>query len=78
MKAYQVHEQIEKETRLAGWNSQPDKLKALEKKQHNIRHYRKPIITSFVVISGNVFIAFFLPLHVLERFTSTHKYTKSS
>ena len=83
MKAYKVHEQIEKETRLAGRNSQPDKLKALEKKQRNIRHYRKPIITSFVVISGNAFIVFFFfhcifwkGLHQLTSIQRAHELRK--
>ncbi|XP_065915680.1 rhodopsin, GQ-coupled-like [Dysidea avara] len=68
MKAYQVHKQIEKETKLSGHNSQSDNLAALKKKQHRIRQNRKPIITLLVVISGYIFIAlFFIPVQVLGR-----------
>ena len=54
IKAYQVHKQIEKETRLFG---QSDGITALKKKQRNIRRNRKPIITLLVVIFGSVFIS---------------------
>jgi len=54
-------------------------LKALNKKQCNIRHNRKPAITLLVVISGNLFIVlFFIPLHILGNFTSTYKFNKTA
>jgi len=69
LKAYQVQKQIENETRLAGHNIQSDNLKALKKKQRNIRRNRKPIITLLVVISGQALIdLFFVPFHVLGRY----------
>jgi len=68
IKAYQVHKQIEKETRLSGRNNQSESLKALKKKQQNIRQNWKPIITLFVVIFGYIALAiFFVPLAILGR-----------
>ena len=68
VKACQVQKQIEKETRLAGYNSESENLKALKKKQRNIRRNRKPMIMLFVVISGSVFVSLFLiPLHIVRR-----------
>jgi len=66
IKAYRVHKQIEKETRLSGSTGQSVSSK---KKQHNIRRSRKPIITLLVVILGSAFIPLLLaPLHIGGRF----------
>jgi len=66
IKAYQVHKQIDKETALSG---RSDSITALRKKQHNIKHHRKPIITLLVIILGSVFIPLLIaPLHLLGKF----------
>ena len=54
--AYQVHKQIEKETRLSGGSSsnQSGKLTALKKKQYDLRRNMKPVITLLVVIFSNI------------------------
>ena len=65
MKAYRVHRQIEKETRLSG---QSENVSSLKKKQRNIRRNRKPIITLLVVILGSVLVSLLLTLiHHLGR-----------
>ena len=69
MKAHQIQKQIDNETRLAGHNIQSENLKALKKKQRNIKRNRKPITTLLVVISGQALIdLFFVPFHVLGRY----------
>ncbi|XP_065888436.1 rhodopsin, GQ-coupled-like [Dysidea avara] len=72
IKAYQVHKQIEEETKLSGHNSQSENLKTLKKKQQNIRQNRKLIMTLLVVISSHVLInLFFTPLLILGRLLIT-------
>ena len=67
--AYQVHKQIEKETRLSAdssSSSQFERVTALKRKQHNMRQNMKPVITLLVVISSNVFIILvYSVLHIL-------------
>ena len=66
IKAYQVHKQTDKETALSG---RSDSITALKKKQHNIKHHKKPIITLLVIILGSIFIPLLIaPLHLLRRF----------
>ena len=69
IKAFQVHRLIERETRLAGVNSQSTNLSVLRKKLCTIKRNRKPIITLFVVIFGSVSIPLlFTPFLILGRF----------
>ena len=71
--AYQIHKQIEKETRLSGGSnsSQSEKVTTLKRKQHNTRQNMKPVITLLVVIFGNVLIILvFSVLHMLGRNSS--------
>ena len=66
--AYQVHKQIEKETRLSGGSSsnQSGKMTALKKKQCDLRRNMKPVITLLVVIFGNILML--STLHALRFF----------
>ena len=63
IKAYQVHQQIEEESKLSGGQSgDNDQLKALKKKQATIKKHRKPIITLLVVVLGTTSIGLSFPL----------------
>ena len=70
IKAYQVHRQIDKETRLAGATDVPsERMRALKKKQSNIKRHKKPLITLLVVVLGGTFVnSIFPPLYILGRF----------
>jgi len=70
IKAYKVHKQIKKETRLAGTTvtNQSDGVKTLEKKSHRIMRHKKPIITLLIVVLGSVSINLLFPLlYILGR-----------
>ena len=60
IKAYQVHKQIQEETRLSGTST--SELKALKKKQAAIKKNWKPMITLMVVVLGSLGIGLFFPL----------------
>ena len=63
IKAYQVHKQIQEESKLSGSHTvDNDQLKALKKKQATIKKHRKPMITLLVVVLGNVFFGLLNPL----------------
>ena len=64
IKAYRIHQQTEKETRLAGItvNNQSEGITTLEKKRKSIMRHKKPIITLLVVVLGSVSINFLFPL----------------
>ena len=69
LKAFQVLKQIKKESRLTGTTIQSERITSLKKKQRNIKHNRKPIITLLVLILGSTFIPLCLaPLHILGRY----------
>ena len=70
--AYQVHKQIEKETRLSGGSSrQSERVTALKRKQRNTRRNMRPIITLLVVSFCNIFkILVFTVLHMLGKNSS--------
>jgi len=70
--AYQIHKQIEKETRLSGGSSsQSERVTALKRKQHNMRQNLKPLITLLVVIFSNVLIILvFSVLHMMGKNSS--------
>ena len=60
---YQVHRQIQKETRLSGATSQ---VEALQQKRRKIRQHMKPIFTLLIILLGNslislVFISIYIP-----------------
>ena len=62
IKAYQVHKQIDKETRLAGATDiLSEKMRALKKKQSNIKRHKKPLITLLVVVLGGTFVNLIFP-----------------
>ena len=54
IKAYQICKKIQEESKLSGGHSRDnDKLKALKKKEANIKKSLKPVITLLVVVMGN-------------------------
>ena len=62
-KAYQVHRQIQEESKLSGGYSRDnDRLKTLKKKQATIRKHRKPMITLLVVVLGTSSLGILIPL----------------
>ena len=63
-KAYQVHKQIQEESKLSGGHSRGDndQLKALKKKQATIKKHLKPMITLLVVVVGSSSIGLLFPL----------------
>ena len=67
IKAYQVHRQIQKETRLSGAT---DQTEALQQKRRTIKKHMKPILTLLVILLGNslisiVFISIYIPGQLL-------------
>jgi len=63
IKAYQVHKQIQEESKLSGGHSRDnDQLKALKKKQATIKKHLKPMITLLVVVLGSSTIGMLFPL----------------
>ena len=63
IKAYQVHKQIQEESKLlGGCSGNNDRLKTLKKKQATIRKHRKPMITLLVVVLGTSSIGILFPL----------------
>ena len=53
-KAYQVHKQIQEESKLSGGHTENnDQLNVLKKKQATIKKHRKPLITLLVVVLGS-------------------------
>jgi len=69
IKAFQVHRQIERETRLVGVNSQLANISALKKKLYAIKQNSKPIVTLLMVILGSTAIPLlFTPFLLLGRF----------
>ena len=54
IKAYQIHKQIQEEAKLSGGHGMDNnQLKALKKKEGNIKLHLKPVITLMVVVMGN-------------------------
>ena len=68
IKAYQVHKQIQEESKLSGGHSRGDndQLKALKKKQATIKKHLKPMITLLVVVLGSSSIGLLFPLLFLS------------
>jgi len=63
IKAYQVHRQIEKESKLLGNHSRDnDQLKTLRMKQAKIKKHLKPMITLLVVVLGTSSFGLLFPL----------------
>ena len=63
IKAYQVHKQIQEESRLSGGHSgDNNRLKTLKKKHATIKKHRKPLITLLVVVLGSTSIGLLFPL----------------
>jgi len=63
IKAYQIRKQIQEESKLSGGHSEDNnQLKALKKKQANIKKHLKPMITLLVVVMGNSFIGMLFPI----------------
>ena len=63
IKAYQIRKKIQEESQLSGGHSRDiDKLKALKKKEANVKKNLKPVITLLVVVMGNAAFGLFLPL----------------
>ena len=63
IKAYQVHKQIQKESKLSGGHSKDsDQLKTLKKKQATIKKHLKPMTTLLVVVLGSSSIGMLFPL----------------
>ena len=63
IKAYQVHKQIQEESKLSGGHSgDNDQLKALKKKHVTIKKHRKPLITLLVVVLGSTSVGLLFPL----------------
>ena len=67
IKAYQVHKQIQEESKLSGGHSREnDQLKALKKKQATIKKHLKPMITLLVVVLGSSSTGLLFPLLFLS------------
>ena len=63
IKAYQVHKQIQEESKLSGGHTDDnDQLKALKKKQATIKKHLKPVITLLVVVLGSSSFGLLIPL----------------
>ena len=63
VKAYQVHKQIQEESKLSGGHTEDNaQLKALKKKQATIKKHRKPMITLLVVVLGTSSSGLLFPL----------------
>ena len=63
IKAYQIRKRMHEESRLSGGHSRDnDKLKALKKKEANIKKHLKPMITLLVVVLGSTSIGLLFPL----------------
>ena len=63
IKACKIRKQIQQESKLSGGHSRDsEQLKALKKKQTNIKKNKKPVITLLVVVMGNSFFGLLLPL----------------
>ena len=69
IKAYQVHKQIQEESKLSGGHTEDnDQLKALKKKQAAIKKHRKPMITLLVIVLGTTSIGLLYPLRFIPTF----------
>ena len=70
IKAYQIHKQIQEESKLSGGHATDnDQLKALKKKEGSVKLQLKPMITLMVVVMGNSFFGLMFPiLHVPAAF----------
>ena len=67
IKAYKVHKQIQEESKLSGGHTEDnDQLKALKKKEYTIKKHLKPMITLFVVVTGNSFFGLMYPVMFLS------------
>ena len=63
VKAYQVHKQIQEESKLSGGHTENnDQLKSLKKKEDTIKKHLKPVITLMVAVMGNSFIGLLFPI----------------
>ena len=63
IKAYQVHKQIQEESKLSGGHTEDnDQLEALKKKQAVIKTHRKPMVTLLVVVLGTSSFGLLFPL----------------
>ena len=63
IKAYQIRKKIQEESKLSGGHRRDnDKLKALKKKEVNIKKHLKPMITLLVVVLGSTSIGLLFPL----------------
>ena len=62
IKAYQVHKQIQEESKLYGGHSGDTQLKALKNKHATIKKHLKPLTTLLVVVLGSVSIGLLFPL----------------
>ena len=63
IKAYQIHKKIQEESKLSGGNSRNnDQLKALKKKEANIKKNLKPMVTLLIVVMGNSFFGLLFPI----------------
>ena len=63
IKAYRICKRILEESKLSGGHSRDnDQLKALKKKEANIRKNLKPVITLLVVVMGNAIFGLLLPI----------------
>ena len=66
VKAYQIQQQIQRETRLSGGSNQ---LEQLKRKRGNLKKHMKPIVTLLVIAFVNSAICvFFLTLYIPGRF----------
>ena len=66
IKAYQVHKEIQEESKLSGgYTEDNDQLKALKKKQATIKKHLKPVITLLVVVLGSSSFGLLIPLLVI-------------
>ena len=61
IKAYQIHKEIQEESKLSGGHSN-EQLRALKKKQAAIKKHLKPMITLLVVVLGTSSIGLLCPL----------------
>ena len=63
IKAYWIHKQIQKKSKLSGGHTgSNNQLKALKKKHTTIKKHRKPLITLLVVVLGSTSIEILFPL----------------
>ena len=67
IKAYQIRKQIEEESKLSGGHAgDNDRLKALKKKDADIKKHLKPMITLMVVVMGNSFFGLMVPMLIVS------------